>query len=235
MVTVVMPAYNEAEIIERTIREWHSEVLSRIPGADLIVVDDCSTDQTGAILQRLATELNGIRYVRMAANSGHGRALRAGLEMAVQPLVFQTDSDRQHLAADFWRLWEKRDSNDFVFAVRYSRADGSFRKFITGSMRLLNYLLWGKWIRDANCPFKLMHTDAMKAVLEEIPRNSFIPMVMLSILVRRSGYRTTEVEVEHLARRGGNQSLKGVLKWFRIGTRCSWQLLKLRLSVSRPR
>jgi dolichol-phosphate mannosyltransferase len=231
VVTLVMPAYNEADVIEASVREWHEEVVDRLPGSEILVVDDCSADLTPLILQRLSRELAGVRFVRAERNGGHGNALRLGFQHAAQEYVFQTDSDRQHLPSDFWNLWNKRAFYDFVFGVRTSRADGRFRVFITRTMRLVNFILWGVWISDANCPFKLMRRDALLAVLEKVPRGSFIPMVMVSILSRRMGFNTAEVPVAHLARKAGSQSLKGVLRWLHVCALCFRQLLNLRLSL----
>jgi dolichol-phosphate mannosyltransferase len=230
MVTIVMPAYNESEIIEAAVREWYDEVVARIPGSELIVVDDCSRDDTGAILESLASTLPGLRAVRPERNGGHGKALRFGFGHATRDWVFQTDSDRQHVPSEFWKLWEVRDHSDFIVGVRSRREDGAFRVVITRTMRVLNFLIWGVWITDANCPFKLMRREPFEKVLEKIPRDSFIPMVMVSILARKMRFRVLEIPVTHLPRRGGQQSLKGIVRWLRVGSRCAWQLLMLRLS-----
>ena len=139
MVTIVMPAWNEGEIIEACVREWYDEVVSKIPGSQLIVVDDCSTDATGRIVRELGTRLPGVICVRPERNGGHGKALRTGFEHATQEFVFQTDSDRQHLPSDFWKLWELRDQADFVFGIRSERADGTVRVVITRCMRLRSH------------------------------------------------------------------------------------------------
>lgn len=231
MVSIVMPAYNEQEIIEQTVREWYDEVIARIPGAELIVVNDCSKDKTGDVLARLAHELPALRPLIPERNGGHGRALRFGFDHVTQDWVFQTDSDRQHLPSDFWKMWERRETSDFVLGVRSTRADGPVRVFITTVMRMANFAVWGLWIRDANCPFKLIRRPALEKVLARIPRDSFIPMVMLSILCRKMNYRVSEVVVEHLPRRGGEQSLSGLWKWIKVGSRCLRQLLAWRLHL----
>jgi glycosyltransferase involved in cell wall biosynthesis len=231
MVSIVMPAYNEEQIIEKTVRDWHEEVISRIPGSELIVVNDCSKDRTGDVLARLAGDFPTLRPVTPERNGGHGRALRYGFDRVTQDWVFQTDSDRQHLPSDFWRLWDQRENSDFVLGVRSTRADGPVRVFITTVMRLTNFVVWGLWIRDANCPFKLMRRQAMEKVLARIPGDSFIPMVMLSILCRKMKYRVSDVEVQHLPRRGGEQSLSGLWKWITVGSRCLRQLLVWRVRL----
>lgn len=236
MVAVLMPAYNEEEIIEKTVQDWHDEVTSHIPGAELIVVNDCSKDRTGAVLANLSTRIPELRVLTPPANGGHGKALRYGFDHLIldakQDWVFQTDSDQQHLPSDFWRLWDQRDAFDFVLGVRSKRADGPVRMFITSVMRLTNFLAWGLWIRDANCPFKLMRLSALENVLRRVPRNAFIPMVMVSIICRKMGYRVTEVVVEHLPRTGGEQSLSGLWKWIKVGSRCLHELLGLRMHMT---
>jgi glycosyltransferase involved in cell wall biosynthesis len=228
MVTIVMPAFNEQDIIERTVRDWHDQVVAKLPGAELLVVDDCSTDGTGAVLEKLATQLPAVRFVRPARNGGHGKALRFGFRQTKEEYIFQIDSDQQHLPSEFWELWMLRE-NDFVFGVRKDRADGWLRVVITRTMRILNFAMWGIWIRDANCPFKLMRRDALESVLGNISEGCFIPMVEVSILARKMKFSVAEVSVTHLARRGGTQSLKGAMRWIRVGFTCAWQLLTLRL------
>ena len=234
VVTVVMPAFNEREIIERSVTEWHDEVVSKLPGSDLLVIDDCSTDGTGEALERLAARLPGVRCVRPERNAGHGGALRFGFRQVAGEYIFQTDSDRQHLPAEFWDLWRLREENDFVFGVRKRRADGALRVAITQAMRLLNFLLWGVWIRDANCPFKLMRRAALERVLEHIPETCFVPMVAVSILARKMEFSATEVPVAHLARQSGAGSLKSLRRWARVGVLCVWQLVALRLRFRAP-
>jgi len=92
--------------------------------------------------------------------------------------------------------------------------------------------VWQVWIPDANCPFKLMTAPALEEVLRLIPADSFIPMVMVSILARKLDFRVREVAVTHIARRGGTQSLKGFFKWMRIGRRCVGEMWDLRVALN---
>jgi hypothetical protein len=78
-----------------------------------------------------------------------------------------------------------------------------------------------------------MRREALCRVLEEVPPGSFIPMVMVSVLARRRGYRIVERPVRHFPRRAGQQSLRGAAKWSRTGIRCLRELLALRLTTAR--
>lgn len=229
-VTIVMPAWREAEIIEQSVRDWHDAVTSKLPGSRIIVVDDCSPDATPDILRRLTGELPELYPVLSDKNRGHGPTVRIGLDRAETEWVFQTDSDRQFVPAEFWNLWERRDDADFVLGRRSTRQDGWFRVLITNGVKIANLLLWGVWITDANCPFKLMRREPMLAVLRKIPPDAFIPMIHFSVLAHKMGYRIRNVPVTHLPRTGGTQSLRGMAKWVRVVRNCVLEIIRLRLT-----
>jgi glycosyltransferase involved in cell wall biosynthesis len=230
-----MPAHNEAAHIEHGVCEWYESVVAKVPDSELLIVDDCSTDDTLLRLRALEQRLPKLRVLQMPSNGGHGRAVRMALDSARGDFAFQTDSDRQHSPEDFWLLWNQRTDVDFVFGVRESRADGMVRLLISRTMRVANALIWGHWIADANCPFKLMRRGPLGDVLDHVPTDAFIPMVMVSILARRRGYRVVEVRVRHFPRTAGQQSLAGTMKWMSIGRRCLRELIELRFSISRSR
>jgi glycosyltransferase involved in cell wall biosynthesis len=221
VLTIVMPAYNEADIIRAVISEWHAEVIARLPGSRLLVIDDCSTDSTAVALTQLSRALPGVDFLCREVNGGHGKALLFGFRHARSQFVFHTDSDGQHRPVDFWRLWELRQQYDFVFGVREKRQDSAFRQAVSTVMRVLNWLLWRVWISDANCPFKLMRGEALAVVLRRIPKDAFIPMVMVSILARRLRFRVTEVRVPHLARRNSLTARTRTLDPNRVALRAS--------------
>lgn len=226
--SIVMPAHNEGAQIEVVVREWLDEIVPRVPDVELLVVDDASTDDTAEQLDRLAAMLPALRVVRLETNMGHGPATRIGLDLARGAFVFQTDSDRQHAPADFWALWALREEADFVFGRRTRRAEGGSRVAISTVLRAVIAVLWTRWITDANCPFKLARRQALRAVLADVPRDTFIPMVMVAVLARVRGYRVADVEVRHAPRTAGASSLRGLARWWRVGRRCVRELTALR-------
>jgi glycosyltransferase involved in cell wall biosynthesis len=219
VVTVVMPCYNEGDILEGTVRDWHA-LVERIPGGRLLIVDDASTDDTPVILDGLKAELPRLDVVRAPANRGHGPTVVDGLQRAATEFVFHADSDQQIPSEEFWQLWELRDDADFVLGVRRNRADGAFRKVISTGARTVNVLLWRVHLRDANCPFKLMRREPLAKILVDLPDGLFAPMIAIAVLARVRGHRVVEVPVTHLPRTGGTQSLAGVVKWARTVQRC---------------
>src|SRR5262245_29088846 len=126
---VVMPTYNEGPGVEVALREWAAAVSAVIPEATFCVVDDGSTDETPAVLARLAGELSALRVLRQP-NAGHGQACLAGYRTALglgAHWVLQVDSDGQCDPRHFGDLWAVRHDAPAVLGHRRRRDDGLAR------------------------------------------------------------------------------------------------------------
>lgn len=214
-VSIVMPVFNEEEIIEESVRDYHSEVITRLPGSEMIIVDDCSTDGTAGILKKLTQELAGIKVLKPEHNSGHGKALRLALENVTNDLVFHTDSDYQFDPHDFWKLYDESSDCDLIIGYRAKRRDPLLRLVVTNILKLSNILLFGYELKDANSPFKIIRQGCLDECLKVIDPDAFAPYIMLALAARWKGYRIKEVPVTHLPRMTGEVSIK------------KWKLLKV--------
>src|SRR5262245_44108308 len=102
--SLVLPAFNEADNIERVVRAC-AAYLEQAPIAyDLIVVDDGSADGTDRVLTGLAASLPGLRTLSHEHNRGYGAALRTGFAAASKAFVVYMDSDGQFDIRDLDRL-----------------------------------------------------------------------------------------------------------------------------------
>ena len=209
-VSVVMPVYNEEGIIERTVRDYYSQIVEKIPGSEMVIVDDCSTDNSPLILKKLSAELPNIRVIRPQENGGHGRALRLAFENARCGLIFHTDSDYQNDPKDFWKLYNEIEGVDLVIGYRAKRNDPIPRLIITRLVITVNFLLFGLYIRDANSPFKLIRSSCLEDCLKEIRNDVFAPSILLAVTAKKKGYRLKEIPVSHLSRKTGRVS---IVKW----------------------
>ena len=206
-VSIVMPVYNEEEILERTVREHYSEIIETLPGSEFIIVDDCSKDSSPEILKRLVKELTGIKVLRPKENGGHGKALRLAFENASCKLIFHTDSDYQNNPKDFWKLYEEIENADMVIGCRASRHDPLHRLVITRLVRLVNVLTFGVYLKDANSPFKLIKSECLTECLKSIDPQAFAPSILLSLTAKWKGYKLKEIAVEHFERKTGKVSI----------------------------
>lgn len=212
LLVIVIPVYNEEHCIRDVVSEWLL-VLKKINGK-LIVVDDGSTDGTYKILKEVSILDKNLKIIQQE-NKGHGQAVVTGYYEALQlnpDYIFQTDSDAQFDSNDFYKLWEYRNKADLVIGFREYRNDSVVRIFVSVLMMKLIRVLYGKEIIDSNSPFRLYNASLLCKYLKIIPKETFIPNVLLSILY--SGYKTNShtiyIPVKHFRRTGGVQSLKFV-------------------------
>ncbi|MFO0454942.1 MAG: glycosyltransferase family 2 protein, partial [Planctomycetota bacterium] len=116
LTSIVVPVYNEERTIARVISR-----LAALPfPKELIVVDDCSRDQTREVLKKLVG-LPGVKIVFKEQNAGKGAALRTGFGQASGDLIVVQDADLEYDPADIPRVLEPliRDEADVVFGSRF--------------------------------------------------------------------------------------------------------------------
>lgn len=209
---VVMPAYNEEGCIESVCRRWSAAAQKISAGAKLIVVNDGSRDRTGEILEEIVATTPGLVVVQQS-NGGHGKAVRTGYEKALElgaEWVFQVDSDDQFLPEEMGLLWEERSRSFFIAGRRLHRHDPLHRLVITRILRLLNLVLFGRYIADANIPFRLIRAPYLAALLQCIPASVFAPNIFLTILADLDGQNLLGIPVAHQERLTGKVS---IVRW----------------------
>src|ERR1700686_1313226 len=130
-ISVVLPAYNEEAIIERTVHPV-AEVLRGLAGDfEIIVTNDGSRDHTGAVLDDLQAREPDLhlRVVTHERNRGYGAALASGFDAARKDLVFLTDGDKQFDVTELDDFLPAMDAQtDLVIGWRRKRADPPLRK-----------------------------------------------------------------------------------------------------------
>lgn len=207
-----MPVYNEAAVIEPLVLELERDLLDRLEGAEteVIVVDDCSTDGTGQILERLARDRRWLTVVRARVNAGHGPSVLRGLRRAEGDWIFQLDSDRQFLVEDFHSLWRCRDDADLVLGVRVNRRDAGHRIVLSRVIAATVSLLARHRLRDANTPFRLVRRALWEDLEPLIGQRALAPSIMVSLGAARRAWGIREVPVTHLPRAHGPSSLRAL-------------------------
>jgi glycosyltransferase involved in cell wall biosynthesis len=198
-----MPVYNEAEVIADVVDELSREVCARLDGAEIVMVDDGSTDGTPAILDRLAAEHAHVRVLHAERNQGHGPSLRAAFEASDGDWVLQMDSDGQQRALDLWKLWDLREDADLVVGVRVGRNEGPHRTVVSAAARWAGRLVGGGRLRDINVPFKLIRRSLWDDLRGDIGTVPVAPSLLIAVGARLRGWRVEEVEIGHAPRRGG--------------------------------
>ena len=232
-VVLVMPAYNEEACVEDAVRRWGTE-LSRTFGERfrVLVVDDGSTDDTGATLERMAREYAWLEVVRQP-NAGHGAAVVRGYTeaLALDPeYVFQTDSDNQFQPRDFALLWAERHRSRFILGHRAERHDDPHRLVITRILRTLLAATFARTVPDANVPFRLMQSDYLGRLLAAIPAETFAPNIFLSMRAANDREDLMSIPVSHVGRKTGRIVM---VRWrlVRACARTARELVGFRLGI----
>jgi len=102
--SIVIPAYNEADRLTPTLRDYVAYCDASGRAAEVIVVDDGSLDATSVVVERFAAEHPQVRLIRLAENRGKGYAVRSGVVNARGKLVLFADADGATPLAEIERL-----------------------------------------------------------------------------------------------------------------------------------
>lgn len=231
---VVMPVYNEAGCIKQVLDEWLA-ILRKVDGV-LLVINDGSTDGTQAVLETVKNAEPRLHIITQS-NGGHGAAILRGYREAIAlgpKYIFQTDSDDQIKAESFMSLWNARNRSPFIVAIRHHRQDGRLRLTISKISKIINALLFGATIQDANVPFRLMKKTLLAELLAELPKAVFAPNIFLSILAVKRGIQIEEIPVWHKARTTGKESIRR-LKLLKACATSAQELIAFRMTFWRTR
>jgi len=201
-VAVVLPCHNEADIIEKVVREFYDELNGKIP-FEIVVCEDGSTDGTKDVLRRLSKEIP-LKAILGYERKGYSGGLKDGLKLAKARYVFFVDADGQHLASDFWKLYKLREKYDVVSGWRVKRADSFYRKVMSKSFQFSARLLFGlPKFQDMTAPFKLVKVNTARTIAEECKfmKESF--WTEFTIIAHVKGCKITETPVIHRKRFNG--------------------------------
>lgn len=226
---VVIPAYNEEESIRRVVEgiNYH------IPGADVLVVDDGSSDDTSRRVQESGAEL-----LRLPRNLGVGAALEVALRYAEEmgySYALRVDADGQHDPQDALRLLEavKEDEADVLIGSRFLDPGPDERQRVrkpgwrhqTTPTRAVGIkvfaslvsLLIGQEISDPTCGLRCFNRRAICYLARNHPQD--YPEVESMVVLHRAGFRLKEVPVAIYPRTGGVSSIstgKAIYYVFRV-------------------
>src|SRR3954447_13663840 len=202
-----MPVYNEAAVIADVVGELGRDVVARLDGTEVVVVDDGSTDATPAVLDGLGEAHPWLTVIHAARNQGHGPSLRQAFESSAGEWILQMDSDGQQVPGELWDLWPLREEADLVVGVRRGRSEGRHRAAVSAFARMAARLAGGGRLRDVNVPFKLIRREVWEDLRGGIPARPVAPSLLIAVGASLRGWRVREVEISHLPRRAGRSTV----------------------------
>jgi dolichol-phosphate mannosyltransferase len=235
-VWVVLPTFNEAENVERAVRQADAALSTpgRTGGHRVLVVDDGSPDGTGRIADALAAELPAIEVLHREVREGLGPAYLAGFDHALRhgaAFVCEMDADGSHDPEDLPRLIGAVTSGgcDLALGSRYvpgGRVEdwGAVRRLISRGGSWYARTVLGLRVRDVTGGFKCFRAEVLQAIdLPTVRSKGYAFQVELTHRTVRAGYRVTEVPITFRDRTAG-QSKMGT----RIVFEAMWLIPRLR-------
>lgn len=202
--SIIVPAYNEASRIGGSLAEILRFAESRPGGAEVIVVDDGSSDATADLVESYRARAGEVlKLIRHPRNLGKGAAVRTGFEASGGEIVLFTDADLSAPVAEAPRLIEPIAAGEYDVVIGSRALDPSriekHQTWVRQTMgRTFNRLvrLWtGLGIRDTQCGFKAYRRRAMAPVFAAQRVNGFAFDVELLYLATRLGLRILEIPV----------------------------------------
>lgn len=165
--TLVVPAHDEAANLARLVTEVRAVFPTAERLAEIVVVDDGSTDETAAILGALAREEPRLRVCSLPARRGQTAALVAGFALVTTPLIATLDADLQCHPRDLPALLAALGDADMAAGVRRERRDPTTRRVTSTLANGARRLFLAPALEDLACPLRVMRADALAQLAAE--------------------------------------------------------------------
>lgn len=164
-ISIFFPALNDEATIEKLVVDALTLLESLTSDHEVIVVNDGSTDSTGAILDELASESQNVKVVHHPTNLGYGAALQTGFRSASKDFIFYTDGDGQYDVKELALLLPSMiDGVDVVNGYKIKRSDSLRRKLSGALYTMMSRVFFRLPIRDVDCDFRLLRRAAIHRI-----------------------------------------------------------------------
>lgn len=213
--SVVVPVFNERDNVKPLIDEIVGALRGRCD-FEIVYVDDCSKDDSLAVLQGLKPQVSELRIIRHVSQSGQSTAIRNGVKAARGSWIATLDGDGQNDPADIPKLLAARDNGPADVKLyagwRVNRKDTGSKRWASKIANAIRSRLLRDATPDTGCGIKLFERDAFLDLPYFNHMHRYLPALM-----QRSGWKTVSVPVNHRARGAGvskynniNRALVGI-------------------------
>ena len=199
--SVVIPCHNEAENLRPLLVAIHA-ALDPLPiDFEIVITDDCSSDDSWRVLQDLSAQDRQLRAQRFKFNCGESAASWAGMQIAQGRYIATLDADLQNDPKNLPAMLEALNDFDCVCGTRVeSRGEGDSWLRIASS-QIANWVrnkLSGENISDAGCTYRVFKRECISGIKFFNGAHRFLPT-----LIKLEGFTVTEVPVSNNPRRAG--------------------------------
>jgi len=228
-ISVVIPAHNESKSIGEVIQS----IREHVPGCEILVVDDASTDDTSEKAKEA-----GARVFSHPYNMGNGAAVKTGIRKATGDKIVLIDGDGQHDPSDIPKLLEASSDYDMVVGARDHRTHANvFRRFANFVYNQLASYVTKINVKDLTSGFRVMDREIVMRHLSLLP-NSFSYPTTITLSYLRNGRSICYMPITALKRKGKSKisvmhdGIRFLLIIIKISTLFSPLLVFLPVSLS---
>ena len=205
LLSILIPVYNERTVVERSLSLVLAAELPENMERELVIVDDCSTDGTSTILERLAASDPRISLHRHQVNQGKGAALRTAIQNARGDFCLVQDADLEYDPSEYVKLLRPLLDGraDAVFGSRYLAGEQSrvlpfWHSMLNKGLTLLSNMFSNLNVTDMETCYKVFRTDLLKSIPIRSDRFGFEPEITMKCSKRK--LRVYEVPISYHGR-----------------------------------
>ncbi|GFI04090.1 MAG: glycosyltransferase family 2 protein [Lachnospiraceae bacterium] len=212
-VSIIIPAYNEAEAIEMVLKEllletakWEEEMV------EIVVVNDGSSDETAKIVDNI----EGVRLINHRRNKGYGAALKTGIKEAHGDIIAWYDADGQHRPEDLRKVISKMKAENLDYCIGIRDKDSyeeKSRRLGKKILKCILNLIIREELKDFNSGMRGFRKEVILPYLPLLP-NTFGASTVTTLLMLEQEYNGGEVSITALKRKG-KSSVKQIRDGFR--------------------
>jgi glycosyltransferase involved in cell wall biosynthesis len=205
-VSVIIIVYNESGTIESEILTIHSKIISKLPGSELIIAEDGSTDGTKEIIFKYVRDY-GVIHSTGSERKGYAKALKDAMKIAKNPYIFFSDTGGKFDFDDFWKLYGICGKYSLVIGVRSERSDQIYRRFLTSVYNFIVRQYFNVHLQDSDSGFRIYSKEINDRLCNEEWVNKDLISSELTLRTIFSGCKVGYVEVAYKERTGISRGL----------------------------
>ncbi len=196
--SIVIPVYNEQDNITILLNEINLSLVNYKNNYEIIIVDDCSTDNTKQVLKNI--KISNIKLIQNLKNKGQSFSIRIGIENSKYNTIVTIDGDLQNNPADIPKMLLLYEENDFklIGGIRAKRKDSLVKVFSSYLANLIRKSILNDGCIDTGCSLKIFDKEIFLTFPFFDGIHRFLPALFSGF-----GYKTFFIDVDHRKRYKG--------------------------------
>ena len=226
---ILLPVFNEAKHIEKTLEEIHLNLKDKI-NYKFIISEDGSTDGTKTVLNKLKDKY-GFILISDKLRKGYSNAVMDGMKMASKDYLMILDSDGQSDPSEIYKFWVYRKNFDIISGSRINRKDFMYRKIFSQIAYLIYNLLFSVPLKDPSYAFLLMNKKVYTSLrgYKVLCEHGFF--WEFNARAKKKKFTFKELNVNHRLRKEGDTKIYLFMNLPVIAIKHLWAFIKIRFLI----